>query len=239
MEEAARWMVSLSSKTMNAKIRTLAVLCVGALGMSSGLRAEPMEHFRTSLPGHTFSFALPPEMSRALSDPQRRRLAHGTVAIDTELASTGSSDVLNHAFHFTGIFGTGPIGSFTFNVIIKKRDPQYDRPIATVEELEQYLIWWRDKSNLPTIALKYRSLKCDRSTLNGKDAVKLTWNPSSVSGKLPQDLEIYSMPLTSDLHLDCVFIVEEYEAGKAAKWKAKADAFRDAIKSSIVLSPKI
>ena len=199
------------------------------------MQAAPpaMRPYVIELPKHTLRFSLPLEIARELSplevesqfDPSRPKVFDG-----------GFREIAGHLYDINGPVWVGAYGSLKFHFIVQKRSTAFDGDITTVEGLEHYVRQWN-----ATIRGRDTGCAFSRALLNGMPAVRREWNRFlDPANPEPDHLVIFSLPLDDQMFLDVGFNIMEWAGGrgKEGKWKPKAEALREAIKSTIVLEPK-
>lgn len=214
--------------------RILSALWMWCASMITMQAAPPsMKSYVIELPNHILRFSLPEEIAREMRPEQveRRFDLH-----DASFVKNGFREIAGTLHDIKGLFWIGAYGSLKFHFMVQKRNPAFGGDITVVDGLEQYVRRWNE-----TIEGRATGCTFSRASLNGMPAVRREWNTFGDSSKRePEDFEIFSLPLNNEMFLDVGFNVRAWESGrgKESKWKAKAEALREAIKATVVLEPK-
>lgn len=195
--------------------------------------APAMKSYMIDLPHHVLRFSLPEEIAKEMTPLQvEKRLDPNEPGV----FEGGFRQIAGHLHDFKGPFWVGAYGSLKFHFMVQKKMSEYNDGITTLEGLDRYVRQWNG-----TIEGRATGCVFSRASLNGKPAVRRQWNTfGDPSKREPEDFEIFSLPLGDKLFLDVGFNVMAWEGGrgKESKWKAKAEALREAIKATVVLEPK-
>lgn len=195
--------------------------------------APVMQSYAIELPHHVLRFSLPEEIARDLSP---REIEARFDPRDPSFVRNGFREIAGTMHDLNGPFWVGAYGSLKFHFMVQKRQAEFGGDITTVDGLENYVRQWNR-------TIEGRATGCifSRTSLNGMRAVRREWDTFGDPNKRePEYLEIFSLPLSDEMFLDVGFSVKAWEGGrgKESKWKAKAEALREAIKTSIVLASK-
>ena len=191
-----------------------------------------MKPYAIDLPNHVLRFSLPEEIVRG---DLPVTLVQRFEPRDASFVKNGFYEMFAMLYDIKGPFWVGAYGSLKIHLMVQKKLPEYESETATIEKLERYVHWKISRGN------DAQGCVISRSSLNGAPSVRRQWNTFGDPRKRePEDLEIFSLPLNDELFLDVGFNVKAWEGGrgKEGKWKAKAEALREAIKATIVLEPK-
>lgn len=195
--------------------------------------APVMKPYAIDLPNHVLRFSLPEEIVRG---DLPVTLVQRFEPQNASFVKNGFYEIFATLYDIKGPFWVGAYGSLKIHLMVQKRNPEFGRDITAVEGLERYVRQWNR-----TIEGRATGCVFSRAALNGMPAVRREWNTfGDPSKREPEDFEIFSLPLSDELFLDVGFNVKAWEGGrgKEGKWKAKAEAMREAIKATIVLEPK-
>jgi hypothetical protein len=196
--------------------------------------APVMTPYAIDLPNHIVRFSLPEEITRG---DLPVKLIQRLEPQDASFVRNGFYEIFATLYEIKGPFWVGAYGSLKIHLMVQKRNPEFGRDISEVEGLERYIRQWNG-----TIEGRETGCVFSRASLDGKPAVRRQWNTFGDPNKRePEDFEIFSLPLSDELFIDVGFNVKAWEGGrgKESKWKAKAEALREAIKATIVLEPKL
>jgi len=192
-----------------------------------------MRPYTIELPNHIIRFSLPEEIARGMRPTEVERRFDPQ---DASFNKNGFREIAGTLYDIKGPFWAGAYGSLKIHFMVQKKSPEFGYDITTVEGLERYVRQWNQ-----TIEGRATGCAFSRASLSGMPAVRRQWNTFGDPGKRePEDFEIFSLPLHDEMFLDVGFNVKAWEGGrgKESKWKAKAEALREAIKATIVLEPK-
>ena len=191
-----------------------------------------MRPFDIDLPHHVLKFSLPTEITQKMSSLQVNKRFDPSDPSDPAFLRDKFIDLVSKSYQFDGPFWVGTYGWFQFSFSVVKRVPEASEDISTIEGLDRYVRWW---SNNPPSDFNF-----DRSSLAGTTWLRRQKNTFGCEPKNDEqeDTEIFSIPLDKKMFLQVVFRISESVPGSAPKWKPQAEAFREAIKTTIVLQPK-
>jgi hypothetical protein len=196
-------------------------------------KAPMMKHYAINLPGYVVRFSLPSEIARKLGP---REIEEQFTPDDVSFRKNGFRLVAGTSYDLRGPFWGGAYGSLEFHCMVQQKLPQFSGNVETVEGLESYVRQWNS-----TIEGRATGCVFSRVSLNGMAAVRREWNRfGDPKTREPDCLEIFSLPLNDELFLDVGFTIMAWEAGrgKEHKWKPKAEALRELIKSTILLETR-
>lgn len=233
MKSTPRIKISLNSRWFILKeIIVSAWLCTMITVAMQAAAKPTMRAYSIDLPGHVLRFSLPEEIALGMTPNEVEKRFD---PLDPAYFRNGFREIAGTMYDFKGPFWVGAYGSLKFDFSVMRRKSEYQGDITTIETLDGYVRWWIN------IGKHAKAFTFDRNALNGKPAVRRWWN-TFAEPRVPESehLEIFSLPLDEEMFLDVGFNIMEWKGGrgKAAKWKAKAEEMREAIKATIVLEPK-
>ena len=192
--------------------------------------APSMRPYVIDLPNHTLRFSLPEEIAAKMSPLQ------ADPKFDPKTSKTYERDgfrgLASKYYQFQGPFWVGAYGALRFDFTVVRRKSDYRDGIATPHALARYVPWWMEQ-------LK----DADGYAFNQVRMAGALWafRRKSTFGHVNQgaeEVQGFSCPVDETMFLDVSFWITETMPGSAAKWKPQAEAFREAIKATIVLQPK-
>ena len=195
--------------------------------------APAMRAYRIELPHHVLRFSLPEEIAEQLRPDQ---IEQRFEMQDVSFVRNGFREIAGGLYTIDGPFWVGVYGSLRFHFMVQKRSPEFSGDITTVAGLEQYIRQWNK-----TIVGRATGCVFSRASLHGMPAVRREWDRFGDPGNIEPDyLEIFSLPLDSEIFLDVGFAVRALVPGRGreGKWRPKVEALREAIKATVVLEPK-
>lgn len=210
-------------------IASVFFVCIMPVAMQAAAQKSNMRDYAIDLPGHVLRFSLPEEIAMKMSpyavEPKFNPL-------DPAYFRNGFRQVAGTLHEFKGPFWVGTIGSLKFHFMVQRREREYQDEIITIDGLDRYVRW--------KISIGNDAVGCvfSREMLNGRPAVRREWNTfDNPNEPQPENLEIFSLPLNSDMFLDAGFQIRQWVLGRDS-WKQKAKEMKEAIKATIVLEAK-
>lgn len=199
----------------------------GCAPVSEG-RDLPMKEYTINLPDQALHFRIPEEIARTMSPSRVMREfspLHSSSYIKSGFASVGSA-----YFEFNRGLLSGASGAIRFDFMVQRKSDKYGGDITTQAGLEQYINEWTDDTE------HAGRLSIDKVQFNTMPAVRRSWNTfGNKTERRPEELEVFSLPLTETMFLDLAFIITDWAPSRSDAWKREAEAMREAIKSSVVL----
>ena len=194
--------------------------------------ATGMRPYTIDLPQHVLHFALPEEMAREMAPTQVMAQFRGN---DSAFLKDDFRVLAFHLYDFNGPFWVGANGSLKFSATMIKGSAEFHGDIGTLSGLDQHVRWWAQQ--LTSINFAYT-----KEVIGGKTWIARLQNTfnSPITPEEPNavDLIVYSLPLDKEMFLEIGFRMTEWAPGRAKKWKAKAEGYREAIKATVVLEQK-
>ncbi len=141
----------------------------------------------------------------------------------SEPFENGYRPVTSTLYDFNGPIWVGARGSLGFYVFIQERSADYKGDITSAEGLQKYIASWIPDYIKPALG------GFGRVDVNGVAAV------SRGGGSLQ---EILSFPLDQAMFLEFGLTITVWSGNLSAGWVKRAEAMREAIRSSIHLRPR-
>lgn len=192
--------------------------------------APAMRPFVVDLPNHTLRFSLPEEIARQMSPLQ------ADPRFDPKTSDTYERDgfrfLASKYYQFQRPFWAGAYGALKFEFSVVRREAKYRDEIITLGGLDRYLNWWRARLR------DKDGYIFSQAELSGRRWVYQHRNTFGQVAQGAEEMQGFSCPIDETMFLDVGFWITETVPGSAAKWTPQAEAFREAIKATIVLQPK-
>ena len=208
-------------------VATSGLACLLANVLSAA--TPKMRPYTIYLPNHVLQFSLPEEIAQQMAPLQVEKRFEPT---DAAYTRNGFFFLASKYYQFQGSFWAGAYGALRFEFSVVRRESEYRGEITTIDGLDRYLSQWRKQVRTE------EGYRVGVVELSGARWVYQQKNAFGHVAEGAEDKEVFSCPLDETMYLDVSFSITETMPGSAAKWKAKAEAFREAIKASIVLEPK-
>ena len=203
---------------------------VGLVATALSAAAPSMRPYVIDLPNHTLRFSLPEEIAAKMSPLQ------ADPKFDPKTSDTFDRDgfrlLASKYYQFQGPFWVGAYGALRFHFMVVRRKGEYSEEISADDGLNRYLQWWRAEIR------SKEGYTVGQVELSNRRWVYQHGNTFGQVVQGAEDMQLYSCPIDEAMFMDVVFSITETVPGSAAKWKPQAEAFREAIKATIVLQPE-
>ena len=192
--------------------------------------APSMRPYVIDLPNHTLRFSLPEEIAKRMSplqaDPKFDPKTSATYERD------GFRGLASKYYQFQGPFWVGAYGALRFDFRVVRREKNIEGNVTTLDALDRYVRRWLEYlKNAKGYAFGQLEMSDSRWVFRRK----------STFGQVAEgaeEMQGFSCPIDETMFLDVGFWITETVPGSITKWKSQAEAFREAIKATIVLQPK-
>jgi len=190
--------------------------------------APKMRLYTIDLPNHVLRFSLPEEIAQQI---QPFQIEAQFVPTDSTYVKDGFRSIVRKYYQFQGPFWVGAYGALRFEFTVVRREKEIPGKVTTSDELESYIPRWIEKYH--EVGYGY-----GRAELSGAPWVLRQKNTFGRVAEGAEEMQGFSCPIDETMFFDVGFWITETVPGSAAKWKPQAEAFREAIKATIVLQPK-